>query len=122
MTIGEFEQRQLSAKDTNEQLTLIKALAAAFSLTGIPVHHETLPSGTKSSPAHHYAKKGEMIFVLKGSPSVRMNGEIAKLNPGEVFGFPVGEEVSFVIVNESDVPAHFLSIRSNPNENEAIYA
>lgn len=122
MTIGEFEQKQLGAKTTNEQLSLIKALTAAFSLTEISVHHETLPPGTKTSPAHYYAKKDELIFVLKGNPSVMINGEIVRLKPGEIFGSPSGTGIAYVIANESSSPAFFLAVGSNPIEEEAVYA
>ncbi|WP_052166440.1 cupin domain-containing protein [Methylobacter tundripaludum] len=60
----EFEERQLVAKTTNEQLSLVKALTTAFSLKGLSVHHETLLPRTKNSSAHYYTKKDELIFVL----------------------------------------------------------
>lgn len=121
INFNELEKRQLMVKNSNEQLSLVNALTAAFSLKGLSVHHETLLPRTKTSSAHYYTKKDELIFVLKGSPSVRMNGEIVRLKPGDVFGFPTGAGTPHVIVNESDAPAFFLSIGSNPSEDDVIY-
>ncbi|TRX01604.1 cupin domain-containing protein [Candidatus Methylobacter oryzae] len=117
-----FEQRQYLAKNTKEQLSLVKALTTAFSLKGLSVSHETLLPGTRACSRHYYAKKDELVFVLKGSPSVRINGEIIRLKPGEVFGSPTEAGIPYVVVNESNAPAFFLSIGSETNEDEAIYA
>lgn len=117
-----FEPRQYLAKNTKEQLSLVKELTTAFSLKGLSVSHETLLPGTRACSRHYYAKKDELVFVLKGHPSVRVDGEIVKLKPGEVFSSPAETGIPYVVVNESDAPAFFLSIGSNPSEDEAIYA
>ncbi|MGZ5027791.1 MAG: cupin domain-containing protein [Methylobacter sp.] len=118
----EQEQRQHLPKSTTEQLSLVKALTTAFSLKGLSVRHETLLPGTRACSRHYYAKKDELVFVLKGNPSVRINGEIVRLKPGEVFSSPAEAGGPYVVVNESEAPAFFLSIGSNPGEDEAIYA
>ncbi|MEQ1600660.1 MAG: cupin domain-containing protein [Methylophilaceae bacterium] len=119
--INQLQSRQLLAKATGEPLSLVKSLSAAFALKNVQIHHETLLVGTKASSAHFHTQKEELIFVLTGNPSARINGEVLRLKPGDALGFAAGIGFAHYVFNDMDKPASYLSVGTNAEADEVIY-
>jgi uncharacterized cupin superfamily protein len=82
-----------------------------------------LQPGAASFPLHaHYANE-EMIVVLAGRLSLtRADGEIQRLEPGDVVACPAGREGAHRIDNHGDEPARVLIVSTMcaPEINEML--
>ncbi len=108
-------------RSTGEPLGIMRDLSEAGRLGVLQIYHETLLAGRRSSSPHYHTKREEFIYVLSGQPSVWLNGVVRQLSPNEGVAFKAGEEVSHMIINESDQPAELLVISHNAEDDEVVY-
>ena len=67
-----------------------------------------LAPGQAAFPLHFHLANEEMLFVLRGSPSLRAMDRERTLEPGEVVAFPAGERGAHQVVNRSPEPVRIL--------------
>jgi uncharacterized cupin superfamily protein len=119
--IKNLTERQIISPLSGEKFSLAKSLSDSAMVTGLLIHHETLLPGRRASSVHYHTKKDELIFVLSGTPSAWINGIVTKVNPGGFVAFPAGQAFAHTIINDSSPPVVFLSIGTNPQDDETIY-
>jgi uncharacterized cupin superfamily protein len=78
-----------------------RALGPLFGLTNFGMNHTTLAPGGSSSITHYHTKQEEMIYILSGTATLRLDDTEVTMNPGDVMGFPAGRPVGHSIVNRS---------------------
>jgi uncharacterized cupin superfamily protein len=98
--------RTSSAYPTTELQAMVvgrakRALGPLFGLTNFGMNHTTLPPGGSSSITHYHSKQDEMIYILSGTATLRLDDTEVTMSPGEVMGFPAGRPVGHSIVNRS---------------------
>jgi uncharacterized cupin superfamily protein len=104
----ELPRKDSKRLTTGELLGSLANLSQATGLTDLFVHHETLAPGHRSSPPHHHSQKEELVYVLEGTPSAWIDGEVKQLRPGDAVGFPAG--VSHMIFNRGSAAAKLIVV------------
>ncbi len=74
----------------------------------VAVHHITIPPGCRSSSPHAESLEEEMVFVLKGSPHLWLDGYIYDLKDGHVAGFPSGTGIAHTFINNTNMEVHLI--------------
>jgi uncharacterized cupin superfamily protein len=73
-----------------------------------------LERGAHVSPLHFHHANEELLFVLGGTPTLRLaEGEERVLAPGEVVAFPVGPAGAHQVLNRAPAPARVLICATN---------
>lgn len=104
-----------------EIYSLSAAITETFGFKDLVVHHEILPPGRRASASHSHTLKEEMIYVIEGSPTVVLNGEAIKMNPGDSFGFKPSGKDFHTLENRTQTQVRILVISSRPPNDLAIY-
>ena len=59
-------------------------------------------------PFHFHHASEELMVVLQGRPTVRMESGARQLEEGEVLHFPIGPDGAHGVANETDEPVRYL--------------
>ncbi len=124
MNIGRVENleaRELTARKTLEKLSLARSLSDFAGIESLLVHQEVVPPGRRTAAAHYHSLKEEIFLVVSGTPSVWIEGEVKRLEPGEFVGFNAREQKAHMLLNLSDTPAVVLTIGTNPPDDEITF-
>jgi uncharacterized cupin superfamily protein len=119
--IEEIPAEAGSYPGSDEVLSEGKALARAVGLTRVGVHHERLRPGTRTSWPHAEKTEEEFVLVIKGHPSVWLNGTIHALRPGDVVGFPAGTGIAHTFLNDTDEECELFVVGERRADNEVWY-
>jgi len=84
-------------------------------LKALGIWYEKLPPGKRSAFPHAHTHEEEFVFVLKGSPTIWLNGFAKQVTPGHFAGFPSNTGISHVIVNDSEEEVVYLCIGETQN-------
>jgi uncharacterized cupin superfamily protein len=80
-----------------------------------------LPPGEAAYPYHfHYADE-ELVFVLRGRPTLRTPEGTRQLEPGEAVHFPLGEAGAHQIANPTDAAVRFLAVSTSGAPDVVVY-
>jgi uncharacterized cupin superfamily protein len=93
---------------TGEILGSLVNLSQTTGLKDLSIHHEILPPGHRSSPPHKHTQKEELVYVIGGTPTVWIEGEVRDLRPGDAVGFPT--DVAHMVLNRSTTPAELIVV------------
>jgi uncharacterized cupin superfamily protein len=78
---------------------------------------EELGPGKQTAPFHYHIHEEEHLYVLEGTPTVRLGAERHRLKAGDYICFPASQKAGHCIVNESDAPCRYVIVgENNPNE------
>lgn len=78
---------------------------------------EELPPGSRSAPFHYHIFEEEHLFILDGTPTLRLGATRYRLKPDDYVCFPAGQKAGHCLVNESDALCRYIVIgERNPNE------
>jgi len=73
-----------------------------------------LEPGAMVSPLHFHHTNEELLFVLSGTPTLRLSEHHERvLDPGEVVAFPTGPDGTHQILNRSAGPSRVLICATN---------
>jgi uncharacterized cupin superfamily protein len=70
---------------------------------------------------HFHHGSDELLIVLRGRPTVRMNEGIRRLEEGDVLPLPRGAESARAITNETEEVARVLIVSTNADPDVAEY-
>ena len=119
--VARLNERELT-RASGEKLSLARSLSDVFGLSDLLIHLETLPPGRRASPPHHHTLKEELFLVVSGTPSVWIDGEVKRLEPGDFVGFSADDARARMMLNNSDAPAVIYTIGTNPPDDEVVFA
>ena len=97
------DREDFSYKGDNETFSLGHRLSDTLKLKKLGIWHEILPAGKRTSWPHSQLKEEEFAFVLKGSPSVWLNGWTQRLSSGDFVYFKPGAGIAHTIINNTRV-------------------
>ena len=80
-----------------------------------------LPPGEAAYPYHFHYSDEEILFVLRGRPTLRTPTGTRTVEPGEAVHFPLGEEGAHQISNPTDEEVRFLAVSTNGAPDIVIY-
>jgi uncharacterized cupin superfamily protein len=96
-------------------------LAACGEDYHVGVAIEELAPGKQTAPFHYHIHEEEHVYVLEGTPTLRLGAEKYRLKPGDYACFPAGQKAGHCLINESDAPCRYVILgENNPNE-VAVY-
>jgi uncharacterized cupin superfamily protein len=125
--VMDISPRTSSIMPTIELQSMLKgrskrAIGPLFGLTNFGMNHSTLEPGASSSIQHYHTKQDEMIYILSGTATLRLDEQEIILKPGDVMGFPAGRPVVHTIFNHSTTEnVVYLEIGDRTSGDTAIY-
>jgi uncharacterized cupin superfamily protein len=97
-----------------------RQLGEAFGLTRFGVNLVELAPGARSSLLHRHSHSQEFVFILTGTPVLRLDAEERQLAPGMCIGFRP-DDPAHCLVNRADLPACYLEIGDRDPDDGATY-
>tara|TARA_R110002072_G_scaffold222478_5_gene379424 strand:- start:899 stop:1369 length:471 start_codon:yes stop_codon:yes gene_type:complete len=95
-----------------------RKLGDVFGLGNFGVNHTKLEPGAMSALFHSHSKQDEFIYILEGTPTVKIGDEEYIMKSGECIGFAAGSGLAHQLVNNSDGNVVYLEIGDRtPNDN-----
>lgn len=98
-----------------------RALGEPFGLSTFGVNLTRLAPGAASALRHAHAKQDELVFVLRGSPTLYTDEGPTRLCAGMCAGFKAGSGNAHRLVNESDELVEYLEIGDRTPGDVASY-
>jgi uncharacterized cupin superfamily protein len=93
------------------------SLAALGEDYRIGVAIEELAPGMQTAPAHYHIFEEEHVYVLEGTPTLRLGAGRHVMKPGDYVCFPAGQKAGHCLINETDAPCRYVIIgEDDPNE------
>lgn len=118
----DFEETEAwSYSGDDERMSLGAAFGRRFGLTRIGIHHERLPPGHRSSYPHAESAEEEFVYVIEGTPDVRLDGDLHRLRPGDAVGFPAGTGLCHTFINNSDQDVRLLVVGEATKSGNRIF-
>jgi uncharacterized cupin superfamily protein len=100
---------------------LKRKLGEFYQLTNFGVNLTHLSPGATSALAHSHSRQDEFIFVLEGTPTLRLGELEYTLNPGDCYGFKSGTGIAHQLVNRSSAEVTYLEIGDRTAGDEVEY-
>jgi uncharacterized cupin superfamily protein len=100
---------------------LKRKLGEFYQLTNFGVNLTHLSPGATSALAHSHSRQDEFIFVLEGTPTLRLGELEYTLNPGDCYGFKSGTGIAHQLVNRSNAEVTYLEIGDRTAGDEVEY-
>jgi len=104
---------------TGEPLGEILELTAGAGLRGFLVHHERLPPRRRASSPHAHSHKEEFVYVLRGSPTLYLDGQPTRLRPNDAVSFAASTGLLHFLANETDDTVEYLVV-STPADADVV--
>ncbi len=80
-----------------------------------------LDPGQASFPLHYHLANEELLFVLRGRPTLRTSAGERELEEGEVVAFPRGEGGAHQLINRRDEPVRFAIVSEMVGPDLVVY-
>jgi uncharacterized cupin superfamily protein len=87
---------------SHEPMGPARFLGKEAGLTRIGVNIQRLPPGTRSSWPHAEENEEEFVYVLNGEVDAWINGDLYRMQPGDLAAFPAGTGITHCFINNSD--------------------
>jgi uncharacterized cupin superfamily protein len=100
---------------------LKRKLGDFYQLTNFGVNLTHLSPGATSALAHSHSRQDEFIFVLEGTPTLRLGEAEYILQPGDCYGFKSGTGIAHQLVNRSNAEVTYLEIGDRTTGDEVEY-
>lgn len=97
-------------------------LAEAAGLTQLGVNLVTLPPGAWSSQRHWHAKEDEFLWMLEGELVLVTDDGEELMRAGDGVGFKGGDRNGHHLQNRSALPARFIVVSNQDDEDWGEYA
>ena len=93
---------------SSEPMGPMRSLGKVAGLQRIGINIQRLPPGTRSSWPHAEEIEEEFVYVIAGEVDAWIDGNIHKMNPGDLAAFPPGTGISHCFINNSEKEAVLL--------------
>ena len=94
-----------------------RKLGDLFSLSNFGVNQTELEPGSISALFHAHSTQDEFIYILEGTPTVKVGNEEYLMKPGECIGFKAGSGDAHHLINNSNENVTYLEIGDrSPND------
>lgn len=101
-------RRTFSYRGDTETFAEGVRLNAKLDLKRLGIHHEILPPGKRTSWPHAESQEEEFCFVLKGTPTIWINGYLLPAQAGDLAFFEPQTNLAHTVLNESDEAVEYL--------------
>jgi uncharacterized cupin superfamily protein len=80
-----------------------------------------LPEGRRSWPYHYHTANEEALFVLKGTGTLRLEGETVSLETGDYVALSADERGAHRVVNDSEGSLRYLMVSTMNDPDATVY-
>ena len=80
-----------------------------------------IPPGGESWPYHYHTANEEALYVLRGTGTLRLDGERYRLEPGAYVPCPSGEAGGHAVANDSEDPLRYLAVSTMDDPDVTVY-
>ena len=87
---------------SNEPMGPMRSIGKEAGLQRIGINVQRLPPGSRSSWPHAEEAEEEFVYVVAGEVDAWIDGNIHKMNPGDLAAFPAGTGISHCFINNSE--------------------
>lgn len=98
-----------------------RKLANHFQLQNFGINLTDLAPGAADALAHSHSKQDEFFYVLKGEPTLIVDGEETRLQVGSCVGFPAGTGLAHQIRNDTQETVQILEVGDRSMGDEPTY-
>jgi uncharacterized cupin superfamily protein len=98
-----------------------RQLGDLFGLNNFGVNLTSLAPNAVSALRHAHSKQDELIYILRGHPTLHTDEGKIQLSPGMCAGFPAGTGNASNLVNETDDEVVYLEIGDRSSGDEVVY-
>lgn len=98
-----------------------RPLGDFFGLTNFGVNLTRLAPKAASALRHAHTKQDELIYILKGHPTLHTDEGRARLSPGMCAGFKAGTGNGHRLINETDEDVVYLEVGDRTAGDEGSY-
>lgn len=95
---------------SEETFTYGAALGKNLGLKRVAFHHEFLAPGKQSSWAHAHLEEEELVYILKGNPTLYVSGEEKLCNEGDFIFFRPGTGLTHCLRNDTQHVCEILVV------------
>jgi uncharacterized cupin superfamily protein len=96
-------------------------LAAAGEDYHVGVAIEELQPGMQTAPFHYHIHEEEHVYVLEGTPTLRLGSETHRLKPGDYVCFPASQKAGHCLINENDKVCRYVIVGENNSNEVSVY-
>ena len=79
-------------------------------LKALGIWYERLPPGKRSAFPHAHTHEEEFIFVVKGNPTIWLDGFSRQVEPGYFAAFPSNTGIAHVVINDTDEEVIYICV------------
>ncbi len=79
-------------------------------LKALGIWYERLPPGRRSAFPHAHTHEEEFVFVVKGKPTIWLDGFAKQVGPGYFAAFPSNTGIAHVVINDTDEEVIYLCV------------
>lgn len=98
-----------------------RPIGDVFGLTRFGVNLTVMAPRAQSAMRHAHSKQDELVYVLKGRPTLVTDEGETQLAPGMCAGFKAGTGNAHCIFNRTDEEVVFLEVGDRTEGDEAVY-
>ena len=92
-----------------------------FGLTNFGVNLTRLAPGAVSALRHAHSRQDELVYILRGTPTLRTDAGSVRLAPGQCAGFKAGAGNAAPLLNETGEDVLLLEIGDRTPGDEVSY-
>lgn len=101
-------RKSFSYKNSTETFSQSVRFNAHLGLRAVGIHHEILPPGKRSSWPHAESHEEEFCFVIRGRPTVWINGHRLPAKPGDLAFFEPQTNLAHTVINDTEEDVEYL--------------
>jgi len=107
-SVGIAEKRH-RYPDSPEDMAPSRAIGRAAGLLRIGIHLVRVLPGTRTSFPHAESAEEEFVYVIEGEIDAWVDGELYRMQAGDIAAFPAGTGICHTFINDGDRDALLLS-------------
>lgn len=98
-----------------------RPLGDFFGLTNFGVNLTRLAPNAVSALRHAHTKQDELVYILKGNPTLHTDEGRTRLSPGMCAGFKAGTGNGHRLINETEEEVVYLEVGDRTSGDEGSY-
>lgn len=121
VSLGELEHKQLKNHSTGESYSLSGVISDFFGSKQVFLVHDVLLPGQKTSASYRHSIIEEIVYISKGNLTLKIGERSQAVAEGSFVFFDPQDTELHCLVNESGIPAEFMSFSVNRQDDAVIY-
>ena len=118
---NEIPERTHVYPQSTEPMGPVRRVGKEAGLQRIGINIQRLPPGTRSSWPHAEENEEEFVYVITGQVDAWIDGNLHRMNAGDLAAFPIATGISHCFINNTDQEVVLLVGGETPKAGSRIY-